>query len=373
MQLKSFNRAGGQPERDLKDALGQANKIVSLVGASKCGKTTLCDKYFGTKPGVSKILVDGGVVDNVNDVWSEAYRQLTGGAQEDYFSVSHVEAIEKFAERGLPILVDDFHYVEPDVQAKFCQQIKNAAARGVRLIILNTPHRGDDPIRSNRDLSGRFYSIDMGFWDEGDLKQIGIKGFKKLGIPVDDSVITRLATEALHSPQLMQTLCLETCWTLNADIPYERQSITRDSFNVGKVKARAVKSCNQETQFHLLKNGPQERGRTRLSFKFRDGGEGDVYDVLTRAIALSPPLLSMSLDEIKERVRRICREGEEPNIRAALNQIRKIFKDKRQPIQWDDEKRLLAILDPDFYFYLRCQLPNVIAAKEATRQGVFWE
>src|SRR5882724_5824109 len=82
--------AGGQPERDLRDALAQANKIVSLVGASKCGKTTLCDKFFGTKPGVSKILVDGGVVENVNDVWSEAYRQLTGGAQEDYFSVSHV-------------------------------------------------------------------------------------------------------------------------------------------------------------------------------------------------------------------------------------------------------------------------------------------
>src|ERR1700680_3625389 len=88
--------AGGQPERDLKDALGQANKIISLVGASKCGKSTLCDNFFGTERGISKILVTGDTIESPAAFWSEAYRQLTGGKQEDYFSISHTEVVEKF-------------------------------------------------------------------------------------------------------------------------------------------------------------------------------------------------------------------------------------------------------------------------------------
>lgn len=350
--------AGGQPERDLRDALGQANKIISLVGASKCGKSTLCDKFFGIKRGESKILVTGDTIASPAAFWSEAYRQLTGGKQEDYFSLSATEAVEKFAERGLPLIIDDFHYVEYEVQSKLCQQMKNAAAQGVRFVVLNIPHRGDDPIRNNKDLSGRFYSIDMGFWNNADLEEIGRKGFSALGISAEESVIQQLATEALHSPQLMQTLCLETCRALNADMAYEAQRITLESFDLEGIKTRAVKSYDQSTQFHFLKEGPTERGSKRSSFKLRDGTAGDVYDVLTRIVALNPPFVSISLDEIKGRMKAICCEGQDPNIRAALNQIKSVFKDGGDPVQWDDDKRLLVIIDPHFYFYLRCQLPN---------------
>ena len=90
----------------------------------------------------------------------------------------------------------------------------------------------------------------------------------------------------------------------------------------------------------------------------RDGSGGDVYDVLTRIIALNPPFVSISLDEIKARMKAICCDGEDPNIRAALNQIEAVFKDGGHPVQWDDNKRLLVVIDPHFYFYLRCQLPN---------------
>jgi hypothetical protein len=90
----------------------------------------------------------------------------------------------------------------------------------------------------------------------------------------------------------------------------------------------------------------------------RDGTAGDVYDVLCRIIAWNPPFVSISLDEIKARMKAICCEGQDPNIRAALNQIGSVFKDGDEPVQWDDDKRLLVVIDPHFYFYLRCQLPN---------------
>jgi hypothetical protein len=143
---------------------------------------------------------------------------------------------------------------------------------------------------------------------------------------------------------------------LDSDIPHEVQQITLESFDFQAIKTRAVKSYDQGTQFHFLKQGPAERGSKRSSFKLRDGTAGDVYDVLTRVMALNPPFVSISLDEIKARMKAICCDGQDPNIRAALNQIKSVFKDGGDPVQWDDDKRLLVVIDPHFYFYLRCQL-----------------
>jgi hypothetical protein len=167
----------------------------------------------------------------------------------------------------------------------------------------------------------------------------------------------------------MQTLCLETCRALNSDVPYESQNLTLESFDAKAIKARAVKSYDQATQFHFLKEGPEERGRKRSSFKFRDNTAGDVYDVLTRVIALNPPFESIGLADVKARIKTICQDGEDPNIRAALNQIKSVFKDGGDPVQWDDDKRLLVIIDPHFYFYLRCQLPNNFLAADGEAQG----
>jgi predicted ABC-class ATPase len=44
---------GGKPERDLTEGLEQKNKIISIVGPSKSGKSTLCDKKFGRNNGVA--------------------------------------------------------------------------------------------------------------------------------------------------------------------------------------------------------------------------------------------------------------------------------------------------------------------------------
>jgi ABC-type lipoprotein export system ATPase subunit len=45
----------GSKEAELRDGLAQQNKIISISGPSKSGKTTLCNKVFGTDKGVSRI------------------------------------------------------------------------------------------------------------------------------------------------------------------------------------------------------------------------------------------------------------------------------------------------------------------------------
>jgi hypothetical protein len=123
-------------------------------------------------------------------------------------------------------------------------------------------------------MSGRFFEVNLRFWSEDDLMQIGAKGFSKLGLKVSEDVLQILAREALRSPQLMQTLCLETCRVLPFDIPFEHQEVTGTSFDLQNVKDKAVRSYNNSTPLDFLRNGPEERGSPRNIYNLRDGSEG---------------------------------------------------------------------------------------------------
>jgi hypothetical protein len=49
-------------------------------------------------------------------------------------------------------------------------------------------------------------------------------------------------------------------------------------------------------------------------------------------------------------------ERETPNYIAALEQINDLFEEKHFPLEWDEEKRTINILDPHFYFFLRTKV-----------------
>jgi hypothetical protein len=144
------------------------------------------------------------------------------------------------------------------------------------------------------------------------------------------------------------------------EIPFVEQIVSAESFNLMRIKELAVRWYNQSTQFHYLKSGPEERGNPRKYYAIKGQDKGDVYNFLVRVMALDPPFVQLSSDAMKSRMESISDDDEEPNIRGALNQIEKAFKDgeSRPPIEWDDNKKLLSIVDPHFYFYLRCQLPQ---------------
>ena len=70
--------------------------------------------------------------------------------------------------------------------------------------------------------------------------------------------------------------------------------------------------------FHLLLNGPPERGSKRLDYQLKDSSKADVYQILIDVLRLDPPFVQLSLDEIKTRMRSLVDDKREPNIRGAL-------------------------------------------------------
>ncbi|EDY15819.1 hypothetical protein CfE428DRAFT_6646 [Chthoniobacter flavus Ellin428] len=270
--------------------------------------------------------------------------------------------IEEIAKLGLPVIIDDFHYIEHEVQRRLCQQMKNAAAQGVRFIVLNTPQRGDDPIRNNQDLAGRFFAVNVNFWETGGLKEIGTKGFQTLEVKVDEEILNVLSKECLGSPQLMQTLCLELGREyISLDRPYSHQAIKADGFDWARVRQRAVRSYDHTALYDKLKNGPPRRGQARNSYKLRNGSDGDVYDVIAYTLASDPPFLSIDLDHIRKRAETVLSDGgNQPNFSAALDQLNGLFETGHKPVEYDEEKRTINIIDPHFYFYLRTKAAETL-------------
>ena len=121
----------------------------------------------------------------------------------------------KIAKSDFVVFLDDFHYMPRELQVEVAKQLKAAAELGIKICTASVPHRSDDMVRANTELRGRVQSIDMEYWNLRELEQIGKSGFPWLNMHVDDGFIARLAVEACGSPQLMQTLCLQTCFRLD--------------------------------------------------------------------------------------------------------------------------------------------------------------
>jgi hypothetical protein len=75
--------------------------------------------------------------------------------------------------KTLPLLlvVEDFHYLSPEVQRIIFQQWKTFIDEEVSVIVIGTTHHAIDIATANQDLLGRLCQIDIAQWSIGDLEK----------------------------------------------------------------------------------------------------------------------------------------------------------------------------------------------------------
>jgi hypothetical protein len=338
-------------ERALENALDVGGMIASVIGPSKTGKTVLVNKVVSRELLIS---LSGAQIDSATDLWRQASGKI------GIPSLSDVEVIDYLIEGNYVLLIDDFHYVQRQAQKRIAQQLKDAVAKGLRVVVVAVPHRADDPIRVNPDLRGRVRMIDLDYWDLPELRKIAEAGFPLLNLQLGSGDIRELAVESLRSPQLMQSLCLELCSFFGVSRPEaEIRQITVSREALDGIARATSKMADCKTAYEILSTGPRERGRRRTQYRLRDGREGDVYTVILKALAADPPRLDFPYAEFKGRAGGILADGNEPpggSLRQAIVQMDKLVR-KRIPedrvFEWDTERHVIDIPDPYFLFYLR--------------------
>lgn len=400
-ELTYVARQGASAEQDLRDALATKGQIASVIGPSKSGKTVLVEKVVGAD---NLIPISGAILRAPEDLWGRALdwmklptsvlaadeRATRKGAEVEVGGSASVPLVVKgeakakgsletsakktdqqvFSRGGLQqvireisdsdfvILLDDFHYVDRSIQSKIAQECKEGARQGLKIAVASVPHREDDVIRANPDLRGRVVSIDLHYWKISELEEIAYKGFSKLNASVSTPTVNRFAVEAAGSPQLMQAICLSACFELNMretfDIP---TTIEPDEEGFERVFSRTAAMTSYASLIDVLRRGPKERGRDRLTFNLRTGGEGDVYECILRAMRADPARLALPYPELKDRIEALC-VGEAPRGVAIANSVASMVRIAEQlpqerAIDWDEEREVLDIVDPYFLFYLR--------------------
>jgi hypothetical protein len=249
-----------------------------------------------------------------------------------------------------------------DIQVEVAKSLKEAVRQNLKIITAAVPHRGDDVVRANPELRGRVRAVDLGYWHSSELKQISQKGFDAMKVEAPSQFVDKLVAEAAGSPQLMQSLCLNTCFVLDireSESHFFKKHLQFDEAILRRIFEQTSASTDFRSLVDVLIAGPPTRGTERKTYKFESGDVGDVYRVVLKSVAADPPRLSFKYDELLERTRRVCVEDDAPvgsSVTSTCVHMSALCQEKfpsERAVEWDDLKQVFDVPDPLLLFYLR--------------------
>lgn len=386
------NRNRLRLEDQLRRGVERDHSFTVVSGPTKTGKTVLSKHVLGE----DQILpVDAGSVRTIDEFWSHvayklklassaaqsktkgwslggafeggfslsglftskasatAARSAQGGVTATYANVPVLSAINALRDRGLTLVIEDFHYLESDVQRGVLRSLKNAVADGLRVVILAVPHRSFDPISVEGELAGRVEHVHLPNWALNDLSEIASRGFAQLGLAVPSNVQTRICEDGFGNPLLVQDICLRV-----AEAMIDRGSL--DSFggeNLAAIYDAIVEARGTQRFARLFRAHPPGERVARLALKEK-GGEGPLPAAILLALARLGPRPTTSLDEIVAALEVIAEtmpsEGE---IIAALVDLAQAGGDGGSPaLEWREAEQQFVISDPYLLFHLKWEI-----------------
>lgn len=264
-------------------------------------------------------------------------------------------AIDSLVKNNICLVVDDFHYIEPEARASLVRSLKGAVFRGLKVVLLSTPHRAFDAIKAEAEVTGRFKHVTVPTWSTEDLQKIAETGFAALNIRVDAATIQEAVSESETSPLLMQRFCWNLCY--DAEIN-ETAMLTQD---LGKIDLTPIFNEVAEDAglpiFVKLAGGPQSR-TDRIPRPLINGATADIYEAILIAIAATGPKDQLSYGQIRASLNsvltdKIPKKIEVSNALINLTKIDIAENSGQRAIDWDGETLTLFITDPFFRFYLR--------------------
>jgi hypothetical protein len=385
-------------ETRLQTSMEDDYKLVAVTGATKAGKTVLATKVF---PREATVWIDGGAVREEDDLWNQVLDalggfsatseteqdskqlELTAAAEAEgkvpFFaagkaggSVSRATgqsdaisrarsvsprtaAVDVLRRAGVPLIIDDFHYLSREVQGAIVRALKPLIFEGLPCTVIAIPHRRYDAIRVEREITGRLESISIPPWSEEELREIGAVGFPLLNIHVTNSVLQRLAQEAYGSPHLMQEFCKALAIVVGV-----RETVATEVVidSVDDSLFAQVAEGTGKVVFDRLARGPRQR-TDRIQRPLKAGGAVDIYEIVLLALAhLKPGLETIEYEALRSAVRDLLADDvpaahEVSRVLEKMSEIATSDESSTPVLDWDPEERVLHITDPFFAFFLK--------------------
>jgi hypothetical protein len=386
---------GGVPKYTyyLRDELGlnarliealSGKKLLIVTGQTKSGKSVLVKKTINGP----RIWVDGGSIKNEEEFWDflsvklNTYNTSTvsldvESTENESLSASFglpnigIQTFEEFQRRlsvslsttrgvsnkiaviniindiKIPLIIDDFHYIPRETQLSIVRALKAPIAAGLPVVIIAIPHRKFDPIRVEREMTGRVTALAIPPWVHKELQYIADKGFPLLNLDVPDKIVSNFTNESLGSPNLMQEFCLQ----------YANGAINGKT-TIDDIFYYEIAKNTSRTIFEKLLTGPRQR-KDRKTYTLINGEQTDIYGVILYSLSkLGIGIQTYRYEEIRTKIRECIGE----NI-PTLTQVSSTLKhmstialsdESSTPVlEWEPSDNVLHITDPYFAFFLK--------------------
>ncbi len=394
-----ISREEHQLEDRVKAAKDYLAKLLVVTGPTKSGKTVLVDRVFSQD---NSIWIDGGEINSEDSFWEAVVERcslFTGVEQqiqdETNFGLSaevsveggilvakgasaisgqlnhstqkvtlvnrnissKITAIHSLKEQLIPLIVDDFHYIDKPIQKAIVRALKSPIMHGLPVVFIAIPNRKYDAVEVEREMTGRVENIEMPIWSPRELSLIAKIGFEALNIQVKPSLIRSLTDAAYGSPFLMQEFCREICRRSDIEEKSNMTQYISDAIVETDV-FRNIAEHSGRSMFDKLKRGPRARS-DRKQRKLKNGMYTDIYGVVMEALKnIQPGIESVSYDHLRSTIRSILEDDlpQKHEISRVLDKIAEIsYTDASSTpvIDWQGDDDVLTITDPFFAFFLK--------------------
>lgn len=415
-------RPSQEADARLRDYLVERGSILCVTGPTKSGKTVLVNEVVPRA-----VWVSGGDLKTAQDFWRDVVDELVvytsesaerthvqgsgrsasvgaslkiagtgldvqaGTSSDDAITLRHTQTRTRDARRVAktelarwrpPVVIDDFHHVDPTTQRDIVRGLKDLVYKGVPVILIAVPHRAMDIVRAEPEMTGRVEHVEIPSWTQAELEDIAGRGFAALNIECPRAVSRQMARESYGSPHLMQNFCLQICKSNGVARTASERGKLEGPIEASFFRTVARNHCASDIYRRLTK-GPG-RGAARLQRRLRGGAVVDSYGAILAAIAYTGPEVALGWSEIRTALKAVL-DDESPG-RAEITRVLEQMAKIATTAVWDGEhKRFVGdpvleydagtdtvhISDPFFAFYLRWAAasvdPSISEARDAGR------
>lgn len=388
-----------------RDAL-KSDKQIIVYGSSKQGKTALVSKYL---PYEDNLLVSltpkTTVLDIYHTVLSNAGIRIISGATERRTTESsvgftakvkalipifgggevgadgsvkagsgtetrfdevpinlelpqHVSELLKRVHSRKWIILENFHYLNDEIQKQLAFDLRAFQELGVLFVVLGVWREKNRMAQFNGDLLDRVVEIPVEPWTESDFRRVAAKGADVLHIAFFDEILSAAIEASFSSIGVFQELLKGIC-TQSRIYQTERDLITindaqklRDTITI-KAKDYAAR---------------HQRALEAIAAGHTTGGAKSDLPPLYLPYYLVRVLLESGYDgiangmrrsDLHDRIRAIhhrgsdVRPGDMSNLLRGLANLQSVKSISPPIIDYDSQNRLLQVVDSTFYFFIK--------------------
>lgn len=339
-------RESEELEKMVNHQLSVGGKIIILSGPSKIGKTVLINKVLDKN---KIVMIQGNELTNETDLMLEILKKLSklpaeqhtiqtlktsvsananidskvsfwsvigykigisAGAesnkttQNTFVDDPFERAIEYMITEGYILVIDDFHYINGDLQKKIIRKLKAPLNNGLRVLLALIPSRTEVIVQKEPDMEFRTTVIDVPLWSKEELEYIPKTGFNALGVQLEKRIIDDLVNNSFSNPFLMQELCSQLMYEYDI-IPPVKEKI-KISFDDGRMRGIYQSVSKHDSVIQQLELGQTKRGQDRASYQVTvselETTVVDLYKIIMMSLGALANQDKISVDDIMKTI-----------------------------------------------------------------------